>query len=147
MSAKQIRFGILLLSWFTLLLYPKKSLKKYMPATLLAAVLLLLESLFSVPLRLWQVPGRNKTVNDASFIFGPFFAGTLWVFRFTFGSFKMYMLLNVILDCLLAFPLTKFFEQKGVYELKRLKHWHLFSLAVAYAGIIYGFQMLWSKRR
>lgn len=146
--ANFIRIGLLVISWGSIILfYDKKSLRKFAPVATLATMFLLIQSMLAIPFKWWTASGgvKNKIFNDLSFILGPFITGTLWIFRFTYGKFGLYMLLNTIMDYLLAYPLNALFEKWNVYKLVKMKPKHIFITSMVYAVTIYLYQNFISK--
>jgi hypothetical protein len=86
--------------------------RRYSSVAILASLLVLIESYLAIPLKWWRVKGgiTTKIFNDLSFILGPFFVGTIWIFRFTYGKFWSYLLLNIFMDVFLSYPITGYFK-------------------------------------
>lgn len=143
MFAAVIRMGLFLLSWSSVFFIPKHEFKKYTPVATFATILVLAESMLSVPFKWWTVKGGllNKVLNDFSFIFGPFFFGTIWIFKLTYGKFGLYSLANLLMDAFLAFPLNWMFQKLKVYKLVNFKPKHIFYMSTCMALVIYGYQL------
>jgi hypothetical protein len=142
-----IRIGLFIISWLTVLLLPKESFKKYLPVSTFVTVLLLIQCMLSVPFKWWTVKGGllNKIITELCFVLGPFFVGTIWIFRLTYGNFWLYMTVNAVVDALFAFPMNKIFEKLKVYKLVNWKPKTIFYVYITYAAIIYGYQRFLSK--
>ncbi|WP_102347789.1 hypothetical protein [Bacillus sp. Marseille-P3661] len=139
-----IRLVLVITSWASLLLLPRRSFAKFLPVTLFTSLLVLFLSALSLRYHFWVVKGglKGKLATDLSFIFGPFFAGSLWVFHFTFGRFKRYIIANAAMNLFLAYPANKIFQKLNVYKLVNFKSIHVFLTYIGYAVIIYGYQLL-----
>ncbi len=136
------RLIMVLISWSTLLLYPKRELKRYLPVTVFVTGMVSILLILSSPYRLWRVSGGlgSKIFNDLSFTLGPFFAANLWVFRLAYGSIWQYLGINLVMDYLLAYPVSKLFKKMNIYQLDRLKPLYFFSIIYSFAILAYGFQ-------
>lgn len=143
------RIGLILISWGTVFFLPKKSFFKYLPVTLFSSIIILTEYLLGAPRNWWKAKGGIKTIanNGLAFAFGPYFIGSLWIFRLTYGRFWLYTLLNLILDWILAYPLNTFFEKINLYKLKKIKPVHLFLFSLGYSFVNYGFQLILDKNQ
>jgi hypothetical protein len=143
-----IRILQLTLPWISIIFLPKRSFKKYLPVSIFAAILVSGMCLLAGPLKWWNSSDRWKArlLNDFSFIFGPFFVGTLWIFHFTFGNIKRYFLANLLMDSLFSFPLTYLYQKLKVFKLGNFKPSHIFLTFISFSFIIYGFQMLIQKK-
>jgi hypothetical protein len=141
--------GLILISWATVIFLPKKSFFKYLPVTLFSSLIILTEYLLGAPRNWWKTKGGIRTIanNGLTFTFGPYFIGSLWIFRLTYGRFWLYTLLNIIFDYILAYPLNTFFEKISLYKLKKIKPIHLFLLSLGYSFVNYGFQLVLDKNQ
>ncbi|MBT2641371.1 hypothetical protein J7I80_03890 [Bacillus sp. ISL-41] len=143
------RLGMLLISWATLLLYPKRDFKRFLPVTIFVTGMVSILLVISHPYKLWKVSGSIKTriFNDLCFTLGPFFVTNLWIFRLAYGNIWQYLGINLVIDYLLAFPVTKFFKKINIYQLERLKPLHFLSIIYSFAIFAYGFQHLFQKSK
>lgn len=142
-----IRLGMVLISGGSLIFLPKKSFYKYLPVTIFTSVLVLIVCALSIPYKFWVVKGNKttKVLNDLAYVFGSFFAVTLWIFHFTFGKFKQFVGINLLMDFLLAYPINYVFQKLKVYKLVNFKSKHIFLTYFSFSFIIYGFQLLLEK--
>ncbi|MFJ5760521.1 hypothetical protein ACIQAA_15605 [Neobacillus sp. NPDC093182] len=149
MLAAIIRISLLLIPWLTVFFIPKNVFKKYTPVAIFASLLVAINCMFSVPFKWWTVKGGllNKVINDLSFILGPFFIGTIWIFRLTFGKFWLYLLTNSLMDLFLAFPINWLMQKLKVYKLVNFKSIHVFLISIFFALIIYPYQVFISPRK
>lgn len=49
--------------------------------------------------------------NEFPFNIGPFFVGSMWILKWTYGNFKLFILLNAIVDGAFAFIMTSVFKR------------------------------------
>ncbi|MFJ8266791.1 hypothetical protein [Peribacillus asahii] len=142
-----IRIGLFLISWLTVFLIPKNEFKKYTPVATFASLLVVIESMLAIPFKWWTVKGGLliKAINDLSLILGPFFIGTIWIFRFTFGKFWLYILTNTVIDLFLAYPINRLMQKLNLYKLVSFKPKHIFYTAMGYTLVIYGYQLFISR--
>lgn len=141
------RLSMLLISWSTLLFYPKRTFRRFLPVTIFVTGLVSILLVLSNPYKLWKVSGGigTKILNDLSFTLGPFFVANLWVFRLAYGNLWQYLGINLVIDYLLAFPISKLFKKIKVYQLDRLKPIYFFSIIFSFAIFAYGFQHFFQK--
>ncbi|MFC7783694.1 MULTISPECIES: hypothetical protein [unclassified Rossellomorea] len=139
-----IRIILVVLSWGSLLFLKKETIIRFSPSAILVSFILTTITLCNSVLKFWEIRGskQEKLLGDLSFILGPFLSATLWVFRLTYRSFPLYMLLNLSINYIFAYPLTSFFENKGIYKLKRMKNHYMYMLTISYSIIIYWYQSL-----
>ncbi|MCP8969962.1 hypothetical protein [Ectobacillus ponti] len=137
------RLLLLLVPWLSAPFLSKKDWQRYTPVAGFAAALVAGMCVLAVPYKWWTVGGRwkEKVLNDGSFIMGPFFIGTIWIFRYTFGDIKRYMAANLVMDVLFSYPLNTVFQRLGFYRLLRFKPRYILLFFTCYSFLIYGFQM------
>lgn len=142
-----IRLGLVIISWLTIFYLPKETVKKYTPVATFSSLLVLILSMLSFRFKWWKVKGgvSQKIFNDFSFIFGPYFIGTIWIFHLTFRRFWLYGLLNIFMDTLLLYPLNTLFEKLGLYKLTRITSKQLLYTTLSFALGLYGFQLFISQ--
>jgi hypothetical protein len=142
-----IRASLIILSWFTVFFLPRNSLKRFLPVSFFASLLVVLTCMLSIPYQWWTVQGsiKRKITNDLSFIFGPFFVGTIWIFHFTYGKFWLYLVTNAMINYTFSYPLTALFQRLKVYKLINFKPIHIFLSYISYAVIIYWYQSFLQK--
>ncbi|WP_042337593.1 hypothetical protein [Bacillus andreraoultii] len=144
-----IRFSLLAISWASIAFIPKRTFFKFLPVSLFSTVIILTEYLIGGPLKWWNAKGGIKSVayNGLTFALGPYFVGNLWIFRYTYGKFWLYTLVNLLMDFTLAYPLNALFEKVKLYKLKRIGPNHLFLLSIAYSFVNYSFQLILDKNQ
>jgi hypothetical protein len=139
---KILSLGTLLLPWLTVPLIGRNSFIRFLPVTTFVNFILALVSIPADNRKWWKVknPLFPKSVIDFSYLLGLFFIGTIWIFKLTYGNFVKYLITNVVMDSLLAFPVTSFFKKVGVFEFKKMKKINFFYITVSLAIILYGYQ-------
>ncbi|WP_248561283.1 hypothetical protein [Niallia sp. NCCP-28] len=67
-----------------------------------------MENLFGTAHKWWTVKGSKKTSanNAITYIFNPFFLANIWIFHLIFQNSPFYLLLNLVVDLIFAYPLT-----------------------------------------
>jgi hypothetical protein len=82
---------------------------------------------------------------DFTYKLGPFFVATLWIFKLTYGKFPKYLITNMILDVINAYPHAQIWEKVGIFKLKKINHTIWYFICVGFAIVIYGFQYMIEK--
>ncbi|MEA3321158.1 MAG: hypothetical protein U9Q88_14210 [Bacillota bacterium] len=124
-----------------------KHFKRFLPGTLFMSILIALESIVAEKYKWWAIYKKIPPyfVNEFAFIIGPFFAGSLWILRLTYGRFYLYLLLNAVVDAIFVYPIYVLFKNMGIFELKKMNSHQLYGLFLIKALLMYGFQALWEK--
>lgn len=144
MSNQIISWSMLILPWLTLFFMERKEIKHYLPVGLFSIVLTTIIHDIGITFGFW-------VVEDAAYPFYemlPYFYGlipvlTMWVFKFTYGRFWLYIFTNAILDIGFAFfLLSVFFPGRGIYTLVNLASFQVWLINLGHGAVLYVFQIL-----
>jgi hypothetical protein len=80
-----------------------------------------------------------------AFIFGPFFTINLWVFHFAYGKFWLYTSINLVMDLVFAYPLSRLFQRMGHYKLMKFNSTIIFIISFSLSLLNYAFQKFVEK--
>lgn len=140
---KMILLVMMLLPWLSLPLLGKRTIKRFYPGALFIVVWVAVESIVAKKRMWWRIYERiiPKVIGEMPFIIGPFFVGSLWILKFTFGNFFRYLYLNFFLDTLFAFPGMYTLRKLGIASLVRLKPYQMVLLFMSKSVLMYGFQI------
>lgn len=135
------------ISILTLPFLGRKHFKRFLPGTLFMSILIALESIVAEKYKWWAIYKKIPPyfVNEFAFIVGPFFAGSLWILRLTYGKFYLYFLLNAFVDAVFVYPINVLFENIGIFKMKKMNRHQLFGLFLIKSILMYGFQGMWEK--
>ncbi|WP_026572957.1 hypothetical protein [Bacillus sp. UNC438CL73TsuS30] len=147
---KNTKFLILLmfiLPWLSLPLIGRKTVKRFLPSALFMCVYLMFEGMLAEKRKWWWFPYKIKpnVLGEMPLIFGPFLVGSLWVLKFTFGKFNLYLLVNIIVDAIFTYLGLDLFKKMGYVTLVRLSKLQLSLLFLVKSFFMYGFQVLYDK--
>jgi hypothetical protein len=148
MYNKKIAFSLsmIIIPWITVLFMGKKSFFRFLPVATFTNLFI---SVFSVigNKRRWFInknPFSPGNV-DFSYILGPYFVATLWIFKLTYGNFPKYLITNIALNTINAFPLAFMWEKVGIFKFKKMKNITWYYICVLLSILIYGYQCFVEK--
>ncbi|MCU9614868.1 hypothetical protein OEV98_15090 [Caldibacillus lycopersici] len=138
---------LLLSTWATLFFVPKKSIKRFLPVTTMSAFLTMTTVFIGSYFNFWEIKGGNKAriYNLLSLLVGAFSVGTLWIFKWTYGKFWLYLLINVAQNILYAFPIISFFEKMNFIKYVKFTRIHHLIVSLSYSLILYVYQWFLEK--
>lgn len=141
--------GALLLPWLSIPILGKKAIKRFLPATIFISTFVHLEGLYAEKRKWWWFFERlhPKMNGMTPFLLGTFTVGTLWILRYTFGNFLVYIVTNFLVHLAFVFPLMNWLTKIGIGSLIRLNRMQLLALFTFKAVMLYGFQILVEKIR
>jgi hypothetical protein len=142
--AKVLLPAMMVLSWLTIPLLGIKAIKRFLPASMLMAIIVWLEGILAEKRKWWwyyvklhpKLPGRFPLT------WGPFLIGSIWILRLTYGRFKWYMLLNFVIDTIFTYKFVDMLKDLGIASLVRLKKYQLSILFFIKSLLLYGFQVV-----
>lgn len=135
-----------LVPWLSLFFLDKQTIKRFMPVAIFASLLVTVQNELAYTYKWWVVKETilPQIITYFPFVYGAFLVGTIWIFYFTFGNFKLYLLINLAIDALFAFPLNEWFESLGLYKLVNYTNWEILFTFTLMAVLIYLYQ-LWQQ--
>jgi hypothetical protein len=133
----------LIIPWLTVPFMGKRSFFRFLPIASLVNLFLSTTSIIANKKKWW----KNKNpispgAVDFTYFLGPYFVGTLWIFKFTYGNFPKYLLANLVIDSFNAFPYFFISQKLGVFKFRKWKKRHWGIMSFFWAIIIYGIQHL-----
>ncbi|MCM3160036.1 hypothetical protein [Metabacillus litoralis] len=145
--SRLLLFLMMILPWFSLPVIDKKSFKRFYPASLFISIIVWLESFIAKKRRWWWFYERihPKIRGETPLIWGPFFIGSLWIMKFTYGKFYLYLLINLLVDSFFSFRLVNWFQKLGISSLVRMNRLQLLFVFQFKALLLYGFQFIKEK--
>jgi hypothetical protein len=141
-QSKFILILMLFLPWFSIPLLGKKTIKRFWPAGLFISFILVLENILAEKRRWWQFYQTlyPKLPGIFPLIFGPFLIGSMWILKFFYGRFNLFLIVNLAVDSLFTFLVTNQLQRWGIASLVRLKKYQLSLLFFIKSLLLYGFQ-------
>ncbi|WP_245844316.1 hypothetical protein [Oceanobacillus rekensis] len=140
---KVFSLAMLIIPWLTVPFLGKRSFFRFLPAASFINLFLSALSLIANKKKWWKNTNPLSPGSvDFIYFLGPYFVGTLWVFKLTYGKFSKYLLTNIVLDWINAFPFFSISQKIGLFKLKKMSNTMWFFMSVVLAIVIYGVQFL-----
>ncbi len=129
-------------SWLFLLFAGKESLKKYIPASLFMSFLVYSENVMAEKMKWWTITTKifPKVNGIMPFVIGVFLSGSVWILKFTYKNFYLYLFANILIDTFFTYPFYSLFKKLGVWKLTGLKQYQLSLLFFVKSLLMYAFQ-------
>ena len=137
-----ILWSLFIVPWLSLLFIDRSSLRRFMPVALFATVIDTLIYQAAYHYNWWRETGLFGWDNIANvpWVYSAYLVATIWIFRFTYGRFLRYLLVNLILDGLYIYgwyPIQQKLEMASGW----LPAFTSYLMMIAVALLIYLFQM------
>jgi len=146
MSNQVILWSMLILPWFTFLFLKKEDIKYYMPVAIFSGFTSAIISEAGAVLGFWI---NQETTYPLSQIM-PFDLGlnvviTIWIFKYTYRRFWIYLIINTILDIGFNFFLfNQFFSSRGILYFVGISPFQSLLITLTHALLLYGYQ-IWQE--
>ncbi|MEL3973688.1 hypothetical protein AAEO50_15480 [Rossellomorea oryzaecorticis] len=134
-----------LLPWLSISLLGNKTFRRFLPGTIFMSLYLLAEGTLATRRKWWWFPFSLKpnVLAELPLILGPFFVGSLWIFKYTYGKFSIYFLVNLIVDSFFTTVMLNWFKKIGYVSLIRFTRFQLSLLFMLKSIAMYGFQYVY----
>ncbi len=145
MSNQTLLWASFVISWVSVIFLKKTELKRYMPVALFGAVIATIVLEAAITLNLWA---NTETVfpfvNMPIFVYSVFPISIIWIFKFTYKRFWLFLATNAVFDLLLAFPICNWLISRGILEMYNFGNLQIFFVSIVNAVILYWYQ-LWQE--
>jgi hypothetical protein len=103
---KMVIWSIFIIPWISLIFLDRSAIRRYMPVALFATVLNTILAQMAWSYNWWKFKETLFSWDKIAPLFtvyGIFLVGTIWIFYFTFRKFWIYIVVNLIVDCIYSF--------------------------------------------
>jgi hypothetical protein len=141
--------AIIILPWMSLLLIGKRNVKRFSVAGIFIIIFEVINHVYGHKRNWWKFYDKKKSFfkDELPFSIGPYAPLSMWILKFTFGDFKKYVVLNLLLDALFAFPGIDILKRYKIIGLNGINHIQFFMYLHYKAYLLYGVQYLYEKAR
>lgn len=142
---KKMMFSLamVIIPWLSVPFMGKNSFFRFLPVASFTNLFISVLSVVANKKKWWiNKNPLSPGLVDFTYILGPFFVATLWIFKLTYGQFPKYLITNIVLDVINAYPFAQIWENLGIFKLKKINHTIWYFICVGFAIVIYGFQYI-----
>lgn len=141
---KVLLLTTLLLPWLTIPLLGKGAFKKYVPAAIFICTFTKALDIFGENKKWWRFYKGIAHLNSMNFFnLGPYFITSIWMLKFTFGKFPMYLITNFVLHlCFIYLGGLKSVSRFRLFTLDKLSKFQYLGINTLRAFLLYAFQYL-----
>lgn len=142
-----LNISMIIVSWLIYPLLGRRTLKRFLPASILSILLTSLDLQIGKRRKWWIFYNnpRSSIRNEIPFLIGPMQLMALCTLKWSYGNFKKFLLLNAIVGITFTFPLTWLFTKLKLYKLEKINNLQFFLYFYYKAFFLYGFQYLIEK--
>lgn len=141
MSNQTLLWASFVISWLSVVFLKKEDLRRFMPVALFSALLTTIVMELGISLNWWQ---QAETVfpfiSMSIFTYGAYLVGTIWIFKYTYSRFWLFMLTNAIIDFILVYFISNWLVQLGIFQIY-LSTFYRFLMSVTMAVLLYDYQV------
>lgn len=140
---------MIVVPWLTAPFLGKKTFKRFSPGALFICIFVFIESLYAHKKLWWLFHKRlfPKVIGELPLIMGPFFIGSLWILKFTFGNFKQYLITNFCIDTFFVYIHVPILKKLGYASLIRLSKFNFLLIFLFKAVLLYLLQIVIESKK
>lgn len=140
--------AMILLSWLSLPFLGSRNIKRFLPASILILIIEGINVQIGKKRKWWYFYNKPNSYLSGEFPFniGPFFVGSMWILKWTYGNFKRFILLNAIVDGAFTPTMSTLFKKLKLFTLVRLNKFQFFLYFFSKSFLLYWFQSLFEKK-
>lgn len=148
-TQRRFNYVMVLLSWLSLPLLGKRAIKRFLPASILTTLIEGIHVQTGKRRKWWVFYNKPNSYISGEFPYniGPFLIGSMWLLKWTYGSFKQFILLFAIVDCAFVLMMSTVFKRIKIFTLVRINKIQFFLYFFLKAFLLYGFQFLFDIGR
>lgn len=140
MSNQFFLWSTLIFPWLTLFFVKKDELKRFLPVSWFTIVINTIFYEVGITINFWKIREATYPFTEMPpYFFGFYPVITIWLFKFSYGKFWLYMALNAVCDAVFAFLLCPWMVSRGIFYYVSSLAVFLFAMSIAIA--IYAYQM------
>ena len=145
MSNQVILWGTLILPWLSLLFMPREDIKRYISVGFLSTIFCIIVIETGIRYAWWAI--RETTFPLAvipTYAYGLFPVFPMWLLKYTYGRFGLYLSVDIILNIVFAFVVLPWFGRIRIVDFDFTDGYIVFVFETVIAIILYGFQ-IWQE--
>lgn len=138
---------MMILSWFSLAFVGKEYIKRFLPASLFMAIVVKVVNIIAKIRKWWWWYEKihPSLSGEFPFIWGSFFAGSVWILKYTYGNLLKYLGTNLIAHSFFTYAVVPYLQKFGIASLVRMKKIQLMYVFMMLALLLYSFQLVKEK--
>jgi len=137
MDPQLILWMLLIVPLLSLFLMKKEKLKRFMPVSLFTAFTSGIIYEIGIIIGIWYF----QTIAFPFVLYGFFPAVAIWVFRFTYGRFGLFIATNALIDLVWAFIIFPWLSKMGLIGMWPWTPLIVYLFSLAHSCLLYGYQM------
>ncbi|MBP2658718.1 MAG: hypothetical protein H6Q69_1750 [Firmicutes bacterium] len=150
MSNQVILWSMLIVPWLTLFFMERKTIKQFMPTALFSVVTSILMVEAGETFNWWIINETAYPFRTVSYLFGLNPVTTMWLLKSTYGRFKLYLAVDVVLNFGFVYLFLNYFlGNRGIFQPVGITALQNVLLASLHGVVIYVFQLwqegIWSR--
>lgn len=141
MNNQIIFWSLLIPPWLTLFFMKKEDMKRFMPVALFAIITDAVIVEIGVTMGFWGIRETLFPLNQMqTFTYGLVPVTALWIFKYTYGRFWVYIVTNAIIDIVFAYVLIPWLIIRGIGDFLN-SSFFLYIINIVHAVALYGYQV------
>nr|WP_246879971.1 hypothetical protein [Bacillus suaedae] len=149
-SRRHVLFNLamIIIPWSSMIFIGKRTIKRYSLVSVIIGVFQIINHIYGRNKNWWKFYDKPKSFirDELPFDIGPYLPLSMWVLKLSYGNFKLFVLLNVLINGLFAFLFMPFLKKIKIVRLHRINYFQFFIYIHYKAYLLYGVQYLLEKK-
>lgn len=142
MNNQLISWAMFVVPWLSLFFMKKEDIKRYMPLALLSALTSVIIYEMGISYQWWIVTETSFPLRIQPFHLGLFPVLTMWIFKFTFRKFWLFMAVELVTNAAFDFGfLGWFLPARGILHFGTMTPLVAVCVTTVHGLILYGYQV------
>ncbi len=125
-SKRHVLFNlvIIIFPWLSLIFIGKRNIKRYSLSSVMFGFFETINHIFGHRRKWWKFYDKPKSFirDELPFDIGPYMPLSMWILKFSYGNFKKYVLINVVINGVFSFFIIPFLKKINIVCLNRLNY-------------------------
>ena len=136
--------AIILIPWLSLVFLGKNNFKRFSMSGIFIVIFEIINHMYGHKRKWWRFYEKKQSFlrDELPFSIGPYMPLSMWLLKISYGNFKKFVMLNVIVDGLFAFLVMDILKKINIIRLNRLNHVQFFVYIHYKAYLLYGVEYL-----
>jgi len=134
---------MLIIPWLTLFLVKKNDIKRFMPVAFFSIIISVIVTEAGITTGLWNIWETTFPLSQIpTYTFGIIPVVVIWIFKFTYGQFWLYFVLDCVLNLVFVYLILPLLAGRGILDFTPAPI-HIIT-SVAHDVLLYGYQ-IWQE--
>lgn len=143
MNNQVLLWSMFIVPWLSLFLMKKEDVKRFIPVALFTLSVSVIVTEIGITTGLWHIRENTFPLTlIPTYTYGLFPVAAMWILRFTYGRFWIYLIIELVVNLIYAYILLPWIASRGILDF----NYHLISYFIANGqGMLLYLYQMWQE--